>query len=290
MAKVLIAARAKGILKDLKSDKFVKLMYFLHDYLEILGNLSRLFQGEQVLIIDVLPSLEKTMIDLQSLLKDGEHTHLKKFLSKYESGDFPVQLSNVNQANMQVLFERLVDSAIEYMDSRVSAMQKAPLSLFRVFDYTAWPYSSEKLSSYGNEELQELVKWFQELFTPEQRIHIVKEWLLLKLRLSKLRTSCPLDVYTDLLRTPPTNPSVCDLQNILHLVKMMMCVSVSTASPERGFSHTKTALRTQLEQQAMNSLLTITIDGPDIQEFNPEQSVLHWLDSAVGSRHINSLV
>ena len=53
---------------------------------------------------------------------------------------------------------------------------------------------------------------------------------------------------------------------------------------------TKTALRTQLEQQAMNSLLTITIDGPDIQEFNPEQSVLHWLDSAVGSTHINSLV
>ena len=120
-------------------------------------------------------------------------------------------------------------------------------------------------------------------------LHLNRE---LKLRLSKLRTSCPLDVYTDLLRTPPTNPSVCDLQNILHLVEMMMCVSVSTASTERGFSHmnlTKTALRTQLEQQAMNSLLTITIDGPDFQEFNPEQSVLHWIDSAVGSRHINSL-
>lgn len=69
----------------------------------------------------------------------------------------------------------------------------------------------------------------------------------------------------------------------------MLAISVSTASTERGFSTmnlTKTCLRTCLDQEVLNMLMTIAIDGPPMQSFNPETSIQHWLDSGPGTRHV----
>ena len=287
------AAKAKGILKELKTEKFAKLLFFLQDYLNILGRLSVLFQSDEMLIMNVVPMLEETMLHLQNLLAEPEKCiNLKKFEKQCNDGTFPVKLTNVGKANMQPIYSKLIDNAVKYMDSRFDTMQSPPYSHFAVFDFTKWPYSQDELASYGDSDIDGLVTWFAQILTPQQRENAMSEWLTLKIRLSKMRTSVPSEVYCDLLRTPVVNPSVCNIQSILILVNIMYAISVSSAAAERGFSDmnlTKTKLRSVLEQDSINNLMTITINGPDMKDFKPDSAICHWMESGPGSRHIQTL-
>lgn len=53
--------RAKGILKQFLSKKFVKHLYFLLDVMKILSELSKSFQQDQLCMTDVVVTLETTM-------------------------------------------------------------------------------------------------------------------------------------------------------------------------------------------------------------------------------------
>ena len=50
--------RAKGILKDLLSEKFLKYLYFMMDVTKVLSTLSKTFQSDELCITDVVTSLE----------------------------------------------------------------------------------------------------------------------------------------------------------------------------------------------------------------------------------------
>ena len=50
--------KAKGILQNLQSEKFVKFMYFLLDVMKVLSDLSKSFQRDEFCITDLLVHLE----------------------------------------------------------------------------------------------------------------------------------------------------------------------------------------------------------------------------------------
>ena len=59
---------------------------------------------------------------------------------------------------------------------------------------------------------------------------------------------------------------------------------------ERGFSHMniiKGATHTRLGSETMNDLMEIQINGPSSSEYEPESSIIHWLDKGSGTRHLN---
>ena len=53
--------RAKDILKDLLTEKFVKYLYFIVDVTKVLSNLSKTFQSDALCITDVVTTLETTL-------------------------------------------------------------------------------------------------------------------------------------------------------------------------------------------------------------------------------------
>ena len=66
--------RAKGILRDLLSEKFVKYLYFMMDMTKVLSTLSKTFQGDELYITDVVTSLETMLTLLKELrLEKGPH-------------------------------------------------------------------------------------------------------------------------------------------------------------------------------------------------------------------------
>ena len=68
----------------------------------------------------------------------------------------------------------------------------------------------------------------------------------------------------------------------------MLTVSPTTAECERGFSSVnnfKTTARTSMKQEALSSLVRIMVDGPDLMEYNPTESIINWLNSGKGTRH-----
>ena len=56
--------RAKGILKDLQSDKFLKYLDFMMDVTKVLSTLSKTFQSDELCITDMVTTLETTMTPL----------------------------------------------------------------------------------------------------------------------------------------------------------------------------------------------------------------------------------
>ena len=81
-------AKAKGYLKELKTEKFVKMLHFMINVTAILGQLSKQFQNEiyyylDLFITDVLNKVEKAKLQLEAL-KDGGKCY-KSFSSKYDT-------------------------------------------------------------------------------------------------------------------------------------------------------------------------------------------------------------
>ena len=72
-----------------------------------------------------------------------------------------------------------------------------------------------------------------------------------------------------------------------------MCISMSTAVVERGFSHmnnVKGPERTRMGRDTLNDLMEIQINGPSqVVNFCGDRALLHWLDNTKGqgTRHIN---
>ena len=61
------ANRGKGYQRDLKSIKFLKHLYFLHDYLLILTEVSKYFQLEDLLLIEISDLVEAAVMKLNAL-------------------------------------------------------------------------------------------------------------------------------------------------------------------------------------------------------------------------------
>ena len=153
----------------------------------------------------------------------------------------------------------------------------------QVFDFTNWPHEKLELAKYGNDDIQGIIQHFASQFSNKKQA-ICEEWLTLKIKCAKMRTSSPIDVYSTLLKSQPEG-----MQNILSLVELMMSLSVSTAKVERGFSEMnqeKTDKRTRMHQNTLKSLMVINIDGPTCEDFKPDSAVALWFKSGPGTRHI----
>ena len=78
------------------------------------------------------------------------------------------------------------------------------------------------------------------------------------------------------------------MKHIMILI-LITTISPTTAECERGFStvnNIKTTARTSMKQEALSSLVRIKVDGPHLMEYNPTESIINWLNSGKGTRHI----
>ncbi|XP_035663704.1 uncharacterized protein LOC118407347 [Branchiostoma floridae] len=67
--------------------------------------------------------------------------------------------------------------------------------------------------------------------------------------------------------------------NMRLLASVLMVIPVSTADSERSFStlkRIKTRLRSRLSNAVLNDLLTISIDGPHVNDFDFARAVTKW--------------
>ena len=49
----------------------------------------------------------------------------------------------------------------------------------------------------------------------------------------------------------------------------------------------KSSTRTLLGNDTLNNLLEIKLNGESIKEFNPDEAIVHWLNTGSKMRHIN---
>ena len=276
------ASKAKGLLKKLKSPKFLTFLHFMMDFTEVIGGLSEAFQADDLLVMDAITKVEAANFAMVEM-----KIHPGKSISTLTGGNVyrGVTLSGDVKPMLDQRHMNLLDCGIDHMGDRFRALQIPPLSDFSVLNYRAWPYDTAALAAFGNEQVQRLVQHFAPVLTKEEVEGAAWVWPAFKYHMSKQRTSDPKQVYRDLLLLPPV-----DLKLFLPLIEIMMVHSMSTAIVERGFSImnvVKDARRSLLGNDSLNDLMEIKINGPTLADFTPDSAIDHWLKKAIGTRHIN---
>ena len=127
------------------------------DLSSIISSLSLRFQANDLLIIDVLPIIETTMlklIEMQSIPGDNISSIVHGF--EYDG----VLLTGPVEPQLQQLHLRMIDSAISQIDVRFKVLQQSPITDFAVLNYRQWPTETSELAVYGKKEIDHLDKHF----------------------------------------------------------------------------------------------------------------------------------
>ncbi|XP_033758057.1 zinc finger protein 862-like [Pecten maximus] len=133
------AAKAKGILNDFKSHKFVKFLHFMIDVTNILSMLSQGYQRDDLFITDVVRNLEKAMWQLKELQQNkGEmgrkfeehfNTELKTFSCGKESTQtVKLDACPANSTSSDKQQSSFLEAVVEYMDKRFTVLQHPAFS------------------------------------------------------------------------------------------------------------------------------------------------------------------
>uniref|UniRef100_A0A3P8R1F9 C17orf113 probable zinc finger domain-containing protein n=1 Tax=Astatotilapia calliptera TaxID=8154 RepID=A0A3P8R1F9_ASTCA len=260
------AAKAKGVVQEMKTEKFVRFLHFMLDYSTIL-RLGRVPQLWKISCVVPVPKTSRPK-DLNSYsqrpARRGEGTDKDTFGAE---------------------IQKIIDNTVKYMDNRFKNLHEKPLSCFKVFDPSILPYPREELANYGDEEVDYLVTHFACLLDAEEKEKIPQEWMDLKVWLAERRGRKVDCLYRDLLSENPEH-----LSHILLLVKLMLTLSPSTAICERGFScmnRVKTTHRTSLHPETLNDCMQLSINGETVESFCPDKSIRFWMFSGKGSRHLD---
>ena len=190
------------------------------------------------------------------------------------------------------MFTPFVENAEIFLANRFKSFDEEPLCLFKIFDTHKWPLDNLSLQAMGNRELKKLLSFYhlKNIISENEKECAYREWSLLKIeikqrkKMSKYKPS-PYDLYRDVLKTLELME---ELPNILVLVRLMMIISVSTASCERGFSqmkNEKSSLRTRLDPNTLDDVLRINIDGKPVENVNLKPGYELWIND--GPKHVN---
>ena len=194
-------------------------------------------------------------------------------------GNVPVEIEEPD-------FTKLIEDTVAYLDTRFENLDKKPLSCFEIFDISKLPYDREDVAIYGDKEVDDLIGHFSDVLTEEEIREIPNQWPDFKIWMAGHRgRSHLLDLYSDLVKENPQH-----LQHILVLVQLLLTLSPSTASCERGFScmnRVKNSQRTCLHNDILNDLMQLSANGCEVDEYSPDKAVEHWFFSGKGTRHLS---
>ncbi|XP_060082847.1 zinc finger protein 862-like [Ylistrum balloti] len=287
------SARSKGLLRELKTEKFVKFLHFMIDVTSVLKHLSECYQRDELFISDVVRKLELASWELSELKENGPDTgeFYSKFVQSYSDGVFKcgkesaqsVSLTNKG-ANLIGTFTTFLGEVVQYISNRFGSLQDPPYADFQVFDHTLWPVDLNELRSFGNNQVAKLTDHFKDCLSEDDTNGTSAEWLDLKLRLNRQRSSPPQTVYANLLMLNPDN-----LQHILALVNIMITLSPCTAVCERAFSSMnklKTTYRSQMKQTTLQNLMRIKQMQQNVSTFDANEAINIWLCSAKTCRQV----
>lgn len=279
-----VQGRAKNILKHLKSHKLLHYIHFICDVLAILAELSLQFQRDSCTLPDALSALETACLCLVAL-KQRPGENLQKFNDGLDNNTFHgVVLSAPELSNQQLKDkeDKLVDTVLEHLTKRLGDIDSSELlKAMQIFYPVNFPLNEADIATYGEEELKRLCEYYHELILARFNCDIQHlqqvEWPAMKVYMKKQPRSVDLESYFKTLFTTPC--LVERFSNILVLIEIILCIPVSSAVCERGFSamaRIKSDWRASLTHEMLNYLMAISIHGPAVEQYNCEHALELW--------------
>ena len=276
---------AMGLTKLCKTYMFIATLLFMSDILSHVTKISLLFQRENVDYSQV-QQLVGTCIEAIKELATFPgpamltiDTVIERLVEQHH-----IEIAGITDSNKQTfdtnIRQRYCLALEEHLERRFPDLPI--IHSFQVFDPTLLPKSTDETQKYGESYISELSHHYGiDDCTAQQ------EWVNFRL-VMKNTCSCRNMEATDVLRMLALNETYQTLYPILSkFAQIALALPVSNADSERGFScmnRVKTQLRNRLTVSSLDTLLRISIEGPDISHFDFSSAVTKW--SSLRNRRI----
>ncbi|CAB3989780.1 zinc finger 862-like [Paramuricea clavata] len=195
-----------------------------------------------------------------------------------------VQVTECGLVEVDNLLHRYVAALTQHLDERFQ--ESLPLfSLFSIFDPSLLPaVDSTEFSEYGKGEISNIGK----IYVPNRIPEVVAEFELFKFHMAKFKIPEPSKLVGE-TQTEVVLKKLVHMKLLFPLLSLfaeaILSLPISNAWPERGGSaikRIKTRLRSRLSNKMLESLLHISINGPEICTEECDQliweAVQLWLD------------
>lgn len=281
------SATAKGLLKDLKTYRFVIFVHFLLDFLKIFNSLSLLFQKSNQFLPSINMHVQKALLKLEELKNKCGDMENSVVSNTTLNGKFKeIQLTNIGNRDFETDKKNILDEGIKFLKKRFLNNSTSIIEAISVFDTFQWPDGKE-LFKYGDNKIETLGLHFKKFLNMEEKSEeefreaLSTEWLDIK----AVGKNFTIEQFLEKTQTMQDR-----FPYFNKLVEIIAVTPVSTVSCERGFSHMnviKNKLRSRLEISTLHNLLMINLNGTELKNFNPDRAVNHWYFKTKGVRHVN---
>ena len=173
------------------------------------------------------------------------------------------------------------------MEERFSNLYESPLFKHMVcmLDVSKWPTGSSA-EKFGDQEITEMINYFANLFStgPTQVDKIPQEWLVLKSYMLPVISNTK-KTYLNIWKIVFSNEAIVkECRKVLDIFELFLICPFMNAKLERMSSRMnriKNDWHSNLSRDQLDVLLSISKDGPSLEEFNPDASIDCWYTDKV---------
>lgn len=277
------AAKLSGILRTMKSAKFVAWVLFFKDILNHLSKLSLVFQSDDIDMLYAMTIL-KQLYSLLASMKDGNFGEalsglLKPDVEMEEDGGLTYQgISLSHCSSIEIFKENYNDVLIQLQDvvyKRFSDLHENDLIRhgMKILHDKMWPTDETNLHIYGDDEINFLCTHYKEVLEAKGVTSdgVCEDWQDLKtFWLSNLRHITGNEFWTLICKNYKQH-----FPNLVHIISILRLFPVSNAKVERAFStmkRVKSDYRNRLKTETLDNLMRISIEGPEFKNFSSKEA------------------
>lgn len=294
-------ATAAGLLKKMKNAKFIGALYILAEILPVLSSLSLTFQRSNINFSLIQPQIKATKQRLNKIVEDEiPMDKLQADVDSFTNLGCDITFPPTSYQQMQSLTRKYVAALSNNLDQRFASSSDV-ISALSIFDPVNVPgYEAEGFQEYGNASVNILAKHFFQIETEEvQKLKTEKllaEWSNMKYHVNdNIKKMIPTEVKSGSSKTTTTEWFLLHLLKnkssfvtffplLLYIAEVVASLPVSNAWPERGASaakNVKTRIRSRLQNDMLQAILAVGINGPDVQSCLPvvKEAVRVWLEA-----------
>ena len=297
-------ALAVGLLKKMKTVKFLGTIYILKEVVPCLTTFSETFQAGALNFLHVGPAINHTQANLEAV--KSSQSPLKKLQEDIKPegrlGGLELTITDNDKKILGNLLSAYVSGLAKNITSRFNDCLSV-LSSFSILSPVALPKpTSPEFKEYGNKEIKILADhFFQEKETEDREVtkaQLEAEWAKFKFDLDVWKSLVPPSTARESSEKSSLTPLEWALQRlikmkseygyfyplIVKLAEVALSAPITNAWPERGASAVKgikTRLRNRLKNDMLNSLLHVSINSPSVSTPEAKEvvktAVANWL-------------
>lgn len=284
-------AAAKGLFMRLNTFKFIATIYILNQVIPILDTVSKTFQKGSITFSHIAPNLAYAKMKLQE--EALSHRAISDAVQDLKPNGrltlqgVEVKVTQHGMVEVDNLLHKYVDALVQHLDERFK--NSLPLfSLFTVFDPRLLPSpDSVAFLDYGKAEIEEIGK----IYAPEKVPEVVAEFELFKFHVTRFNIPSP-DKLIGETQTEVVLKKLLQMDSLFPLLssfaEAILSLPITNAWPERGASsikRIKTRLRSRLSNKMLESLLHISVNGPDVCTAEAEQLIREAVELWLSQRN-----